>query len=165
MQIHRQESVWLEKVLNRPVGGIQDRQEILQDAWVALWRIICKLATLKEAEDIRSIMVNIVRKRTIDFFRRESVRNRRVVLMESIVDAVSPTPPLDSQYREMEEELLRVLPAREREVWQLRLEGMTREGIAERMGIPLGTMKTLYKHISDAAAQIVELFAARENAG
>jgi RNA polymerase sigma-70 factor, ECF subfamily len=123
-------------------------QEVIQDAFLALWRA-------PEAFDptrgtFRSFFLSLVHHRAVDAVRREERLRRRTERATNLELATSEDPAEDVvedaylrvRRKEVRDALL-TLPAEQRRVLEMAyFEGMTQARIAEEIGIPLGTVKT-----------------------
>lgn len=123
-------------------------QEVVQDAFLALWRA-------PEAYDpsrgaFRTFFLSLVHHRAVDTVRREERLRRRTdrasnlepVRGEDVAEDVVEGAYLDVRRKEVRD-ALDVLPPEQRQVIELAyFGGLTQTAIAERMGIPLGTVKT-----------------------
>ncbi len=123
-------------------------QEVVQDAFLALWRA-------PEAYDpsrgpFRTFFLSLVHHRAVDTVRREERLRRRTdrasnlepVRGEDVAEDVVEGAYLDVRRKEVRD-ALDVLPPEQRQVIELAyFGGLTQTAIAERMGIPVGTVKT-----------------------
>ena len=123
-------------------------QEVVQDAFLALWRA-------PEAYDpsrgpFRTFFLSLVHHRAVDTVRREERLRRRTdrasnlepVRGEDVAEDVVEGVYLDVRRKEVRD-ALDVLPPEQRQVIELAyFGGLTQTAIAERMGIPVGTVKT-----------------------
>jgi RNA polymerase sigma-70 factor (ECF subfamily) len=123
-------------------------QEVVQDAFLALWRA-------PEAYDpsrgpFRTFFLSLVHHRAVDTVRREERLRRRTdrasnlepVRGEDVAEDVVEGTYLDVRRKEVRD-ALDVLPPEQRQVIELAyFGGLTQTAIAERMGIPVGTVKT-----------------------
>lgn len=133
----------------RVVGNREWAEDVLQDAYLNIWRI---------APDYRQAlsppmawMGVIVRSRALDFLRRRASEraDANLELDEAISETVagdSPNPMDTSQASEQAwalHECLRKLEAKQREVVSLAyLRDLSHSELAEQLKIPLGTVKT-----------------------
>jgi RNA polymerase sigma-70 factor (ECF subfamily) len=130
-------------VAHRILGDRQLAEDATQETFVKAWRAA---ASFDPTRDPGPWLATIARRVAIDLQRREARRSH------GNLDEVPPTNPAlvtlpdsaASAYDVWEvRRALGDLPAEEREVVRLQhLEGLTHVEIAERMGIPVGTVKS-----------------------
>lgn len=123
-------------------------QEVVQDAFLALWRA-------PEAFDparggFRTFFLSLVHHRAVDAVRREERLRRRTERAANLEPATGEDPAEDvvedAYLRVRRKEVraaLTTLPPAQRQVLEMAyFEGMTQARIAEVLAIPLGTVKT-----------------------
>jgi RNA polymerase sigma-70 factor (ECF subfamily) len=123
-------------------------EEIVQEAFLAVWR---NPSAYDDARgSVRSWLMGTVHHRAVDAIRREEAQRRRaeeslasdVVVVEDPAEAVVEELGLPEE-RKMVRGALEELPAEQREVIELMyFGGLTQTRIAERLGLPLGTVKS-----------------------
>jgi len=132
----------------RVTGQDSLAQEVLHDSFLALWRA-------PEAYDpgrgpFRSFFLSLVHHRAVDTVRREERLRRRAErasnlergLGEDVAEEVIEDAYLSIRRKEVRE-ALHTLPPDQRTVVELAyFGGYTQAKIAEKLGIPLGTVKT-----------------------
>ena len=123
-------------------------QDVVHDAFLALWRA-------PETYDasrgpFRTFFLSLVHHRAVDVIRREDRLRRRTerasnlepLRGEDVAEDVVDEAFLAERRKEVREALLS-LPAEQRMVLEMAyLNGTTQAGIAEQLGIPIGTVKT-----------------------
>jgi RNA polymerase sigma factor (sigma-70 family) len=123
-------------------------QEVVQDAFLALWRAPEAFDPTRGA--FRSFFLSLVHHRAVDVVRREErLRNRgerasnlEPVRGEDVADEVVEGAYLIVRSKQVREALT-TLPPEQREVVELAyFGGYTQARIAETLGIPIGTVKT-----------------------
>jgi RNA polymerase sigma-70 factor (ECF subfamily) len=123
-------------------------EEIVQEAFLALWRNPGGYDQVRGP--VRSWLMGMVHHRAVDAVRREEAQRRRsedaqardVVVVEDPAEAVVEQLDLP-QEREAVREALGELPAEQRQVIELMyFGGLTQSAISERLGLPLGTVKS-----------------------
>jgi RNA polymerase sigma-70 factor (ECF subfamily) len=123
-------------------------EEIVQEAFLALWRNPGGYDQVRGS--VRSWLMGMVHHRAVDAVRREESQRRRaeeaqsrdVVVVEDPADAVVEEVGLP-QEREAVRGALDELPAEQRQVIELMyFGGLTQSAISERLGLPLGTVKS-----------------------
>jgi RNA polymerase sigma-70 factor (ECF subfamily) len=122
--------------------------EIVQEAFLALWRNPDGYD--QQRGSVRSWLMGMVHHRAVDLVRREESHRRRTE--ESIVEAARPEPDPAEEVAERvglpeERRLVRAaladLPDEQRDVLQMMyLDGLSQSRIAEKTGLPLGTVKS-----------------------
>lgn len=120
-----------------------DADDVCQEACVTALR---KLDRLREPEKFKGWLLQIVRNRTVDFRRKENPRSQ--ASLESVGEVAGPDDPArDAERANLREQLtraIRTLPEREQEIVILHdMEGWRHREIAEKLGIPEGTVRYL----------------------
>lgn len=123
-------------------------EEIVQEAFLAVWRNPSGYD--QQRGSVRAWLMGMVHHRAVDAVRREESQRRRVE--ESMVSdpVVSPDPADDvageidlPEERKAVRAALEALPAEQREVIELMyFGGLSQSKISERLGLPLGTVKS-----------------------
>jgi RNA polymerase sigma-70 factor (ECF subfamily) len=118
-------------------------QDAVQEAFITIWRTADRF--LAERARAGTWVLTIVHRRTIDLVRRED--RRRADSVES-----APEPAASEQVeeeavlrfeRQVVQEALTQLPVEQREALELGYYGgMTQSQLAQRLGVPLGTVKS-----------------------
>jgi len=123
-------------------------QDVVHDAFLALWRAPEAFDPARGA--FRTFFLSLVHHRAVDTVRREERLRRRTerasnlepVRGEDVAEDVVEGSFLSERRKEVREALLR-LPPEQRQVIELAyFGGLTQAVIAERLGIPIGTVKT-----------------------
>jgi RNA polymerase sigma-70 factor, ECF subfamily len=120
-------------------------QDVVQEAFLSLWRSGARYDRTRGS--VRSWILGVVRNRTIDLFRRDSVRTGRDVNAENVVERL-PSPEDvagDAERRQDARDVrtaLRDLPPDQRQVIELAyFGGFSHTQIAEMLALPPGTVK------------------------
>jgi len=129
----------------RVVGDAALAEDVLQDAFLSIWR---KAHTYRPGRgSVRTWVSSIVRNRAIDIVRAR--RERAVADDEELLLGIrDPGPAVVDQVvatieGEVTRSALRTLPTEQREAVSLAfLGGLSHSEIAERTGLPLGTVKS-----------------------
>ena len=132
----------------RLVRQAQVAEEIVQEAFLAVWRTPERYDPTRGS--VRSWLMGTVHHRAVDAVRREQSQRRRAdqaaalvprVIEDAIDDVVSA---LDlPRERRLVQKALEELPDEQRDVIQrMYFDGMSQSQIAERTGLPLGTVKS-----------------------
>jgi RNA polymerase sigma factor (sigma-70 family) len=123
-------------------------EEVTQDAFLALWRTPEAFDPTRGA--FRSFFLSLVHHRAVDTVRREERLRKRAerasnlepVRGEDVADVVVEDAYLGVRRKEVLEALA-ILSPEQRQVIELAyFGGLTQTRIAERLGIPVGTVKT-----------------------
>lgn len=123
-------------------------EEVTQDAFLALWRTPEAFDPTRGA--FRSFFLSLVHHRAVDAVRREERLRKRAerasnlepVRGEDVADVVVEDAYLGVRRKEVLEALA-ILSPEQRQVIELAyFGGLTQTRIAERLGIPVGTVKT-----------------------
>ena len=129
----------------RIVGKVADAEEVLQDSWVQAWR---RADTWDPARGtVAAWLVTLARSRAIDRVRSMAARQRAESAAPAPEAPVSADEPAASAaQRQRQQRLsaaLATLTPRQREVLELGyFGGLSQTEIAERLGAPLGSVKS-----------------------
>jgi RNA polymerase sigma-70 factor (ECF subfamily) len=123
-------------------------QEVVQDAFLALWRAPEAFDPARGA--FRSFFLSLVHHRAVDAVRREERLRRRTERATNLEPSTGEDPAEDvveDAYlrvrRKEVRDALETLPAEQRQVLEMAyFGGLTQVRIAEQLGIPIGTVKT-----------------------
>lgn len=127
----------------RTLGQTADAEDVVQEAFLAIWR---QSARLDPDRGLRSYLLTIVHNKAIDRLRRRS--RRPALALEEHAEMVAGTPdPVDVaaalEDKELVRSALKALPEEQREtVVMAYFGGLTAVEVAERMRIPVGTVKS-----------------------
>ena len=120
-------------------------QDVVQEAFLSLWRSGVRYDRARGS--VRTWILGVVRNRTIDLFRRDTVRAGRDINTEDVVERISSAEdvPRDAERREDARDVraaLRNLPPDQRQVIELAyFGGFSHSQIAEMLEVPAGTVK------------------------
>jgi RNA polymerase sigma-70 factor (ECF subfamily) len=132
----------------RLVRQAQVAEEIVQEAFLAVWRNPERYDGARGS--VRSWLMGTVHHRAVDAVRREQAQRRRAEqasglgpgIVEDPIDDVLAAIDLPRE-RKLVRSALGELPEEQREVIQrMYFEGLSQSQIAERTGLPLGTVKS-----------------------
>jgi RNA polymerase sigma-70 factor (ECF subfamily) len=118
-------------------------QDAVQDAFLAVWRTADRF--LAERAKASTWILTLVHRRAVDLVRRQE--RRRGEPLESVPEPVA-SEQVEEQatirfQRQVVQEALRRLPPEQREALELGYyAGLTQTELAERLGQPLGTIKS-----------------------
>jgi RNA polymerase sigma-70 factor (ECF subfamily) len=126
-------------------GRRRAAEEATQDAFISLWRTARSYDPSRGA--LKPWLMSVVRNRSIDLLRREARHDRALELDDARAERLESAENTEEQVAGREEarhtrELLAGLPSEQRRVIELAyFKGLTQTEIADRVGIPLGTVK------------------------
>jgi RNA polymerase sigma-70 factor, ECF subfamily len=132
----------------RLVRQAQVAEEIVQEAFLAVWRTPERYDPARGS--VRSWLMGTVHHRAVDAVRREQAQRRRTDQAAALVPSVAEDPTDDvvsaldlPRERRLVQKALASLPDEQRDVIQrMYFDGMSQSQIAERTGLPLGTVKS-----------------------
>jgi RNA polymerase sigma-70 factor (ECF subfamily) len=125
---------------------VRDRslaEDAVQEAFMTVWRTADRFVA--ERAKASSWILTFVHRRAVDVVRREE--RRRAEPLESAPEPVAAAGPEEEAWlrlqRERVQRALRALPDQQREALELAyFGGFTQSELAERLGLPLGTIKS-----------------------
>ena len=128
----------------RIVGKAPDAEEVLQDAWLQVWR---SAGTYQPSRGtVVGWLLTLARSRAIDRLRSLMSRQRAEASEHIEPPARTSEPPVRVTQLQVQEQVtvaLSALPTQQREVLQLAyFTGLSQSEIAARLGAPLGTVKS-----------------------
>jgi RNA polymerase sigma factor (sigma-70 family) len=132
----------------RSVRQAQVAEEIVQEAFLAVWRSPERYDGSRGS--VRSWLLGTVHHRAVDAVRREQAQRRRADRAAALGPRVAEDPTDDvlsaielPRERRLVRKALAELPEQQRDVIrQMYFEGRSQSQIAERTGLPLGTVKS-----------------------
>ena len=132
----------------RLVRQAQVAEEIVQEAFLAVWRTPDRYDPARGS--VRSWLMGTVHHRAVDAVRREQAQRRRSDQAAALAPRVADDPTDDvvsaldlPGERRLVQRALAGLPEEQRDVIQrMYFDGMSQSQIAERTGLPLGTVKS-----------------------
>ena len=132
----------------RLVRQAQVAEEIVQEAFLAVWRTPERFDPARGS--VRSWLMGTVHHRAVDAVRREQAQRRRADQAAALMPKVAEDPIDDvlsaidlPRERRLVQKALAGLPDEQRDVIQrMYFDGMSQSQIAERTGLPLGTVKS-----------------------
>jgi RNA polymerase sigma-70 factor (ECF subfamily) len=132
----------------RLVRQAQVAEEIVQEAFLAVWRNPDRYDGARGS--VRSWLLGTVHHRAVDAVRREQAQRRRADQAAGLGPGVVEDPVDDvlsaidrPRERTLVRSALRELPEEQRDVIQrMYFDGLSQSQIAERTGLPLGTVKS-----------------------
>lgn len=131
--------------LARRMVGASRAEDAVQEAFLSAWRGVERYNPGRGA--VRPWLMGIVRNRCIDELRRRDVRERRRAEVEDVEQRFAAPESTDGEVLRAEQSTavwtaLATLPGNQRHVLELAyFDGWTQTEIAERLDLPLGTVK------------------------
>lgn len=129
----------------RVLGSRSEAEEVVQETFVQVWRQAASYDASRGGA--MAWIATIVRSRALDRLRTRTAADRAVARSEQEPDPpAAPAPPELAAQRELRAQVvaaLAALPLEQRSAIELAYyEGLSHSEIAERLGDPLGTVKT-----------------------
>jgi RNA polymerase sigma-70 factor, ECF subfamily len=152
---------WSGPVLTVALGWLRDRElaeEAVQETFVKAWRAA---GSFDPRRELGPWLYTIARRVAIDLGRRARRRPATTALKASVAAPAGPT--LDQTWEAWQVRCaLRDLPDDERELIRLtHYVGLSQSQIAERLGVPLGTVKSrshrAHRHLAEQLAHLRQL--------
>ena len=128
----------------RLMNGRQAAEDLLQDSFIKVWRSAGGYRVGRGS--VRTWILSIVRNRAIDQFRSDASRRRTRDEVEGSTPTSYPSEAFAETWRNTQQEQLRevlkMLPQEQLRILELAyFSGYTHVEIAERLSLPLGTVK------------------------
>ena len=128
----------------RMMGEKQAAEDIVQDAFLKLWRAAGSYRA--ERGSLRSWLLTVVHNRSIDQLRSAASQRRTQEKVEASAPTSQPSEAFAQSWRnsqrERVREALKTLPREQLKVLELAyFSGYTQKEIAQLLGLPLGTVK------------------------
>jgi RNA polymerase sigma-70 factor, ECF subfamily len=146
-ELHAQAERFVTTIVARVVRNEAETEEVVNDVFQQVWKLA------KHYDPVRcnahSWIAMMARSRALDRWRTVASRTRLVEIQEHLPE--HPTAPasspenlaVDRERRRSIRSSLEQLPAEQREAIQLAFfEGLSHADVAEKSGLPLGTVKT-----------------------
>ena len=128
----------------RLMNGRQAAEDLLQDSFIKVW---CSAGGYRVGRgSVRTWILSIVRNRAIDQFRSDASRRRTRDEVEASTPTSYPSEAFAETWRNTQQEqmreVLKMLPQEQLRILELAyFSGYTHVEIAERLSLPLGTVK------------------------
>jgi RNA polymerase sigma-70 factor (ECF subfamily) len=128
----------------RLMNGRQPAEDLVQEAFIKVWRSAGGYRAGRGS--VRTWIFSIVRNRTIDQFRSAASRRRTRDEVEASAPTSEPSEAFTETWRNTQQEqvreVLKTLPQKQLRILELAyFSGYTHVEIAERLSLPLGTVK------------------------
>ncbi len=141
----------LYRFLYHKFGAGIEANDVVQEAFVALWNNCHKVSP----EKAKSYLLTVVTNKTLKEFRKDKVRLKYVTSRGS--GGISRSPEEEMEEKEFHDQLIKALeelPERQRQAFLLnRMDNMTHRQIAEELNI---SQKAVEKRIYKAAASLLK---------
>jgi RNA polymerase sigma-70 factor (ECF subfamily) len=126
------------------LGNAEEAEDITQEVFLTLWR---RDAYNPSRGSLSGFLTTMTRSRSIDKLRSRSSKLRFIQRWQGIVKSEVTATPLEQaslgERSQLVREALSLLPESERLILEIAYyEGLSQSEIAERLNIPLGTVKT-----------------------
>ncbi len=128
----------------RLMNGRQPAEDLVQEAFIKVWRSAGGYRAGRGS--VRTWILSIVRNRAIDQFRSDASRRRTRDEVEESAPTSEPSEAFAETWRNTQQEqvreVLKTLPQEQLRILELAyFSGYTHVEIAERLSLPLGTVK------------------------
>jgi RNA polymerase sigma-70 factor (ECF subfamily) len=128
----------------RMVGDKQEAEDVVQEAFIKVWRSAGGYRVGRGS--VRTWILSIVRNRGIDHIRSRTSRGRMQEKFEASAPTSEPSEPFAEAWRNTQQgqvrQALKALPQEQLQILELAyFSGYTHIEIAERLDLPLGTVK------------------------
>jgi RNA polymerase sigma-70 factor (ECF subfamily) len=121
-----------------------DAEDVIQQAWLQVWRSAASYDPRRGT--VAAWLLTVARTRALDLYRSLASRQRAETQVEVVPVAIAPDPPgvaVQAQLSERVREALESLQPQQRQVLEIAyFQGLSQSEIAERLGAPLGTVKS-----------------------
>ncbi len=128
----------------RILGDATTAEEVVQDAFLALWQHARTLTV--RGGSVRAWLLTVVRNRAIDLLRRRRGQPQ-LLHLDAVTMPLAPSETMEEALDGLEQsavlQALASLPPEQRQIIELAyFAGLTHQEIATSLGIPLGTVKS-----------------------
>ncbi len=142
--LHDRHSRATYSLARRLTGDEQDAEDLAQDAFLKVWRSAGSYRAQRGS--VRTWMLSVVRNQNIDWLRSQATRRRSQEKAEAEAPRSQPSEVFAETWRNFRRdrvrEALQVLPHTQHKVLALaHFSDLTNAEIAERLCLPLGTVK------------------------
>jgi len=143
-EIYRRHGRLIYSLALRIVKRAEEAEDLTQEVLLSLWQ---HPAYDPRRGSLKQFLVLLTRSRAIDRLRSHHARHRTLKRWQPVAEPLTINPPLDQvsqgERAQRVQQALSSLPAAEREVLEIAYyEGLSQSAIAQRLDIPLGTVKS-----------------------
>lgn len=128
----------------RMLGRAADAEDVVQEIWVQAWKRADSFDSARGS--VGAWLVTMTRSRAIDRLRARAARGRAEAAPDLVPVGEAEAPAERAEQRQLAERMraaLEALPPQHRQVLELAyFSGLSQSEIAERVGAPLGTVKS-----------------------
>jgi RNA polymerase sigma-70 factor, ECF subfamily len=128
------------------LNSVEEAEEVTQETFLRLWQR--SGIYQPQRGSLSGFLITVTRSRSLDRLRARSARHQKLQRIQTFTDGVSPyDPPLEfvtvQERSNMVREALKQLSPDDRQILETAYyEGLSQSEIANRDGIPLGTVKS-----------------------
>jgi RNA polymerase sigma-70 factor, ECF subfamily len=128
------------------LNSVEEAEEVTQETFLRLWQR--SGIYQPQRGSLSGFLITVTRSRSLDRLRARSARQQKLQRIQTFSDGVSPyDPPLEfvtvQERSNMVREALKQLSPDDRQILETAYyEGLSQSEIAQRDGIPLGTVKS-----------------------
>lgn len=142
--IYRRYSRLVYTLAHRVLHSSEEAEEITQDVFVTLWE---KGGYRPERGGLSGYLSMMARSKSIDRVRSRSAHHQRLQKWHVMAQAIAQATPLEfaslTERSQGVRQALTILSEKERHILEIAYyDGLSQSEIAERLGLPLGTVKT-----------------------
>jgi RNA polymerase sigma-70 factor (ECF subfamily) len=131
-------------VAHRILGNAADAEDAVQRTWVQVWKTSASYDPRRGV--VAAWLLTVVRSRSLDLVRSLASRRRAEDAVDSEPGSPAPDPSDSADRRNLRERVraaLDTLAPSQRQVLEIAyFEGLSQSEIAQRLGAPLGTVKS-----------------------
>ena len=143
-ELYDRHNAMLWSIVLRIVGKAPEAEEVLQDAWLQVWR---SAGTYQPSRGtVVGWLLTLARSRAIDRLRARAARDRAEAAPDLDAGGDAEVPAERAEQRQLAERMraaLEALPPQHLQVLELAyFSGLSQSEIAERVRAPLGTVKS-----------------------
>lgn len=131
-------------VVLRIVGSPPDAEDVMQDAWMQIWKQASKYDARRGA--VGAWLLTVARSRALDRYRSLAARSRAEGAADPTSNSTPPDPAANAVQSQLTDRLRAALatltPEQQRVLELAYFRGLSQSEIATQLGTPLGTVKS-----------------------